>query len=198
MEEFYEEYGQPQTVPITRADKGPLPPNIPVSAVLPLDIGLSAEEFKMSDARILLGDFGESFSPSEETRLGRHCHIPLPMRPPEAHLDPELPLSYSADIWSLATALWDIVCMKALFSHDFATEDEMVSQHVDIIGPLPSPWRERWSEKEAEFFDEQGRRRNPGEMLWPSLEVAFEDGVQKWRRKRRVFSARRRRKLFCL
>jgi serine/threonine protein kinase len=73
--------------------------------------------------------------------------------------------------------------MKALFSHDFATEDEMVLQHVDIIGPLPSPWRERWSERGAEFFDEQGRRRNPGEMLWPSLEVAFEDGVQKWRRK---------------
>ena len=38
----------------------------------------------------------------------------------------------------LAMAIWDIVSMKSLCSHDFSTADEIISQQVDLIGPLPS------------------------------------------------------------
>ena len=33
--EFYEKYGEPETVPITQQNGEPLPPNVPPKAVLP-------------------------------------------------------------------------------------------------------------------------------------------------------------------
>jgi len=72
--------------------------------------------------------------------------------------------------------------MKSIFS-DFLTPDELVAEHIDILGPLPNPWREGWSAQEAERFDQTGQRRNVNQRLWSSLEVAFEEGVQKYRRK---------------
>lgn len=181
VDQFYNEYGHPQTVRITRRDVQPLPPNIPEHAVLPLHLIIPAREFKLSDARILLGDFGEAFSPLEN-RLGKDCHTPLPMQPPEVQHEPDSPISYPADIWALALSLWNIVSMKSIFS-DFLTDDELVAEHIDILGPLPTPWRQRWAAQEAERFDEIGQRRNVNQRLWPSLDVAFEEGMQKYRRK---------------
>lgn len=43
--------------------------------------------------------------------------------------------------------------------------DEMVSQAVDMLGPLPGGWRDRWAVRKAEYFYEEGKRRNPGMML---------------------------------
>ncbi|KEZ45842.1 Protein kinase domain-containing protein [Scedosporium apiospermum] len=181
VDQFYKEYGHPQTVPITRRDGEPLPPNVPERAVLPIYLITPARDFTLPDARVILSDFGEAFSPSE-SRLGKDCHAPLPMQPPEARHDPNSPLSYSADTWTLALSLWGIVGMKSIFS-DFLTPDELVAEHIDILGPLPNPWREGWLAQEAERFDQTGQRRNVNQRLWSSLEVAFEEGVQKYRRK---------------
>ena len=133
IQQFYEKYGDPETVPITPRGgiAAPLPPNVPAKAVTPLYLGIDAEDFQLHDAHVLLGDFGESYSPSTELRRGEDCHTPLAMRPPEARFEPQAPLSYPADIWSLAIAIWEILGMKALFSNEYVTEDEMVSQHID-------------------------------------------------------------------
>lgn len=130
---------------------------------------------------MLLGDFGEAFSP-EEFRRGEECHTPLAMRPPEARFEPQAPLSYSADIWSLATTIWDILGMKAIFSSEFATADEVVSQQIDVLGPMPSSWWSCWDER-SQFFDKDGRPKE-GRYVWPPIDEAFENGVQKYRRKR--------------
>lgn len=94
-----EKYGEPETVPITQRDGKPLPPNVPTKAVIPLYVGKDAEEFTLSDARVLLSDFGEAFDPAVEFRRAEDCHTPLSMRPPEARFEPQAPLSYPADIW---------------------------------------------------------------------------------------------------
>lgn len=86
----------------------------------------------------------------------------------------------------LAMAIWDIVSMKSLCSHDFSTADEIISQQVDLIGPLPPTWRAQWAHVEEEVYDKDGKRKNPDTGLWPSLDVAFEDGMQKYRRKLEV------------
>ena len=65
----------------------------------------------------LLGDFGEAFAP-EEFRYGKDCSTPLAVRPPEARFEPQAPVSYSADIWSLATTILDILGMKAISAAD--------------------------------------------------------------------------------
>lgn len=72
--------------------------------MIPLYLGKDAEEFLLSNTHVL-SDLGEAFAPDLESRRGKDCHIPLAMRPPEARFKPEAPLSYSADIWSLATAI---------------------------------------------------------------------------------------------
>lgn len=71
--------------------------------------------------------------------------------------------------------------MKAIFSNEYITEDEMVSQHIDVLGPMPTSWWDRWEER-GEFFDQDGRPTE-GREVWPELGQAFERGVQDYRRK---------------
>ncbi|KAE8151554.1 kinase-like domain-containing protein [Aspergillus avenaceus] len=180
IEQLYQEYGEPETVTVTARDGKPLPPNVPAHAVIPLYLGKDAEEFSLSDARVILGDFGEAFS-LDEVRRGEDCHTPLAMRPPEARFEPQAPLTYSADIWSLATTIWEILGMKAIFSSEFATADEVVSQQIDVLGSMPLSWWKCWEER-SQFFDEYGRPK-AGRYVWPRIEQAFEEGVQMYRRK---------------
>ncbi|KAJ5268309.1 hypothetical protein N7524_005768 [Penicillium chrysogenum] len=181
--QLYQQYGEPETVPVTRRDGESLSPNIPAKAVVPLFLGKYAEKFSLSDAQPLLSDFGEAFSPTLEVRLGQDCHTPPAFRAPEAKFEPQAPLTYPSDIWSLATTIWEIIGMKAIFSTDFVHGDEIVSQHIDVLGPMPSEWWQRW-EGRPRFFDEQGfPTESYQENRWPSLEDSFEIGVQKWRRK---------------
>lgn len=72
--------------------------------------------------------------------------------------------------------------MKAMFSNEYVTEDEITAQHVDVLGPMPQNWWERWQER-AQFFTDDGRpsgRRQP----WPTLETSFEEYIQKYRREK--------------
>lgn len=177
IKQLYETYSEPETVPITRCDEKPLPHNAPTKAVLPLFLGKYAEKFCLSDAQPLLSDFGEAFSPASEVRLGKDCHTPLAFRAPETRFESQTPLSYPLDVWSLATAIWEIIGMKAIFSTDFVDEDEMVSQHVDVLGPMPSEWWEGWKGR-SRFFDEHGcPTESHRENKWPSFEESFEIGV---------------------
>lgn len=45
--------------------------------------------------------------------------------------------------------------MKTVFSTDCATDDEMISQHIDELGPMPSSWWENRKER-CHFFDKNG------------------------------------------
>ncbi|KAJ5197029.1 hypothetical protein N7449_007508 [Penicillium cf. viridicatum] len=183
IRQFYERFGEPETVPITRRDGEPLPPNAPTKAVVPLLIGKYADEFSLSDAHPLLTDFGEAFPPASETRIGKDCHTPNAFRAPEAKFESQMPLGYPSDIWSLATAIWEIIGMKAIFSTDFVDGDQIAAQHIDVLGPMPSEWWQHW-EARSRFFDQHGYpMESYKENKWPSLEESFETGVQKWRRK---------------
>ena len=185
VEQFYEEYGKPETISVTRRDGKLIPPNVPSAAVAPLNLakGKRADEFSLNDdTQVLLSDFGEAFAPGSEFRAGRDCHTPLGLRPPEARFEPDAPLSYPADIWGLALTIWEIIGMKAVFSNEFTTADEVTSQHVDVLGHMPQAWWESWEEK-VRFFDEN-KRSVEGREVWPTLDVAFEEFVQKYRRKR--------------
>ncbi|GAQ35826.1 hypothetical protein AtubIFM56815_002976 [Aspergillus tubingensis] len=182
-EKFYEQYGNPETVSITQRNGGSLPPHIPPKAVLPLYLGKKAEESTLQDAQVLLSDFGEAFSPVSSPRSGEYCHTPVPYCPPEALFEPQAPLSYPADIWSLATAVWEILGMKAIFSTE-APEDEVTSQQIDVLGPMPQTWYSAWEER-SYFFNEDGRPVE-GREVWPVLDLTFEQGVREYRRQGRV------------
>ncbi|KAI1423175.1 protein kinase [Xylaria sp. FL1777] len=188
IKQFKEKFGEPETIPICRIDGKPLPPNVPAEAVVPLYLGKKAQEFTLADADgLTLGDFGEAFTPTTEQRLGRDCHTPISKRAPEALFQPELPLSYPSDIWSLGAAIWDITGMKPLFS-DSETQDEIVAEQIDVFGfqNFPSAWREQWERKSKEEVDiDQPLPRRPavGREVWLPLEDIFEEFVQKYRKK---------------
>ncbi|KYK55373.1 protein kinase domain-containing protein [Drechmeria coniospora] len=180
IQQFRKEHGEPLTYPVERVDGNALPPNVPSSAVVPLSMKKEAEIFALSDARLLLGDFGEAFISAAKSRLGADCHTPVDFRPPEARHEPNVPLSFSADIWSLATAIWDILGMQPLFSSAFTSREKVMCQIVDVLGPLPSDWFEKWEAK-TEFFDDDGTPK-PGRRVWPKLGELFEERVQQFRR----------------
>ncbi|KUL87781.1 hypothetical protein ZTR_03265 [Talaromyces verruculosus] len=161
IEELYEEYAEPETVTITERNKQPLPANIPTKAVLRLYLGKDAEEFSLSDAQVLLSDFGEAFSPGHTERLGQDCHTPLAMQPPEARFAP----------------------------HEFATADDIFAQQIDVLSAssLPSEWWEAW-EQRSNFLSSSSENKKTkvpkeGRYVWPLLEQACEEGVQKYRRR---------------
>ncbi|SMY24981.1 unnamed protein product [Zymoseptoria tritici ST99CH_1A5] len=187
--EFREKFGEPDMVPITRIDEKPLTPNIPTQAVVPLYLGKKAQDFTLNDAYgLILSDFGEAFSPATEQRLGTEANIPLAKRAPEALFEPHDLLSFPFDVWSLGLAIWDILGMKSIFS-EAETQDEIVAQQMDVLGSghFPEGWRMQW-ERQGE--DEKctniaiPRRPTGDRETWPSLEHAFEEFVQKYRRKR--------------
>jgi serine/threonine-protein kinase SRPK3 len=77
IEEFREQCGQPETVPVSRTDCKELPWEIPSQIVLPLDLGKRGKKFILIDAAALvLCDFGEVFAPINEQRLARQCNLP--------------------------------------------------------------------------------------------------------------------------
>lgn len=187
VQEFRERFGEPELIPVTRADDMPLTPNVPAQAVVPLYLGKKAQEFTLADAQgLILSDFGEAFSPAMEQRHGRDCHIALAKRAPEALFEPNELLSYSSDIWSLGTAIWEILGMKFIFSES-EPRDEIVAQQIDVLGieNFPESWKKQWERPGEESKHDAIPRQPTGDReRWPPLETAFEEFVQKYRRKR--------------
>ncbi|POS73516.1 protein kinase [Diaporthe helianthi] len=189
VQDFRDKYGEPEKVPISRVDGKPLTANVPKYAVEPLYLGKKAQDFTLADAQgLILSDFGEAFCPGTERRLGRECNAPLAKKAPEAVFELDAPLTFSSDIWSLGTAIWEILGMKFIFS-EAETQDEISAQQIDVLGAttFPESWREQWERQGDE--DSHGARAIPrrptGEReTWPRLENAFEEFVQKYRRKR--------------
>ncbi|KAF6830760.1 protein kinase [Colletotrichum musicola] len=167
-DQFRDRFGEPETVPIRRVDGAPLPINVPREAVLPLHLGKKAQEFTMEDARgLFLSDFGEAFAPAAKRRLGRNCNKPVAKRAPETLFEGIR-----------------ILGMKSIFSES-ETVDEIVAQQIDVLGlpGFPAAWRETWERNAADADEDIPRRPTGDRETSPSLEEAFEEFVQKYRKK---------------
>ncbi|PYI21633.1 kinase-like protein [Aspergillus violaceofuscus CBS 115571] len=179
-ERLYEKYGAPEPEPVIHLDGKPLPPGVPSHGIVPIWLGAASEKITLPEARILLTDFGESFSCSNLKELKYESRTPLVIRPPEARFEPDKPLSYASDIWTLACTIWSIIAQRPLFEGFLATEDDMTREHVDTLGILPLEWWKKW-EARREKFTEDGRpiNRNP----FRSWRDRFEDSVQQPRQR---------------
>lgn len=177
VERLYEEYGAPELDPVIHLDGKPLPPGVPSHAIAPIWLGKASEEISSAEARIVLTDFGEAFSPSQEKKYV--SRTPLVIRPPEVRFEPSKPLSFPSDIWTLACSIWTIIAQRPLFEGFLATQDDMTCEHVDALGILPPEWWEKWEARQYKFtVDGMPIDRNP----FRSWETRFEDSVQQPRR----------------
>lgn len=193
LEQLYEKYGAPELDPVVHLDGNPLPLGVPSHGIAPIWMGKASEEITLAEARILLTDFGEAFSNSKELKY--ESRASLVIRPPEARFEPDKPLSFSSDIWTLACAIWSIIAQRPLFEGFLATQDDITCEHVDTLGVLPPEWWSRW-EARRHRFTEDGKpiNRNP----FRSWDDRFEDSVQQPRRDSEMlsFDARERDAIF--
>ena len=178
-EQLYEKFGRPSMEPVVRFDGQELPPGIPSHGILPVWLGQPSNEVNLSEAKILLIDFGEAFAPSQEAKYVSHA--PVWIRPPEARFEPTKALSFSSDIWSLACAIWSILGQRPLFDPWFATGDDITRWQVDAFGILPPEWWCRW-EARRNWFDDNGTPLDHREGVY-SLEDRFEFSTQEPRQK---------------
>ncbi|KAE8312104.1 kinase-like domain-containing protein [Aspergillus transmontanensis] len=168
-ETIYKEYGEPEFESVNRLDGQKLPPTgVPEYGVIPIWLGEASENISLPEARILLSDFDEAFSPAQEKKF--ESHTPLLIRPPEARFEPTKSLTFSSDIWSLACTIWDLVAQKTLFEWIMTDEDDMTCQQIGLLGPLPIEWQEKHGES-----IHQSKYQNR------SLEGHFEKTVQQAR-----------------
>ena len=91
----------------------PLESSVPSSVVPPTRLGKSSEDFSPAESKVFLGDFGDAWRPSTQSRY--ESHAPLSFMPPEAKFEPERGLSFPADIWTLACSIWIILGQRLLF-----------------------------------------------------------------------------------
>lgn len=179
VEGLYKKYGEPEFEAIRRFDGQPLPPNIPSRAVLPIWLGEASDKLKLPEAKILLSDFGEAFSPTKQQRL--ESHTPLVSRPPEVRFEPHKPMSFPSDIWSLGCSLWSIIGQNSLFDGMFATEDSITCEQVDALGMLPPEWWHKWEGRHSRFT-EDGKPIN--RVPYRSWEDRFEQDMQEPRQRK--------------
>ncbi|KAL2802759.1 kinase-like protein [Aspergillus granulosus] len=193
LEQLYEKYGAPELDPVVHMDGNPLPPGVPSHGIASIWQGEASEEITLAEARILLSDFGEAFSYSEELKY--ESRTPMVVSPPEARFEPKKPLSFSSDIWTLACAIWSIIAERPLFEGFLATEDDITCEHVDALGVLPPEWWRKW-EARRQFFTEDGKPMNRDPFR--SWDDRFEDSVQEPRRDNGMplFDARERDAIF--
>ncbi|KAJ5796138.1 protein kinase domain protein [Penicillium psychrosexuale] len=175
---LYELYGEPVRERVNRLDGQKLPPGVPEYGVLPIWLGKASENLKLLEARILLSDFGEAFSPAKEKKF--ESHTPLLIRPPETYFEITKPLTFSSDIWTLACTIWEIIAQRSLFEGFFTDEDDMTRQQIDTLGPLPNEWLETWkAHREKSLKD--GEPVDRPQSQYPSWEDNFEMSVQRAR-----------------
>ncbi|KAK6822115.1 hypothetical protein RU639_006683 [Aspergillus parasiticus] len=166
VEQLYQKFGEPYTEAVMRLDGKPLPASIPARGTVPVWLGKKANEVTLAEAHLLLSDFGEAFSPTDslQKRRGDQCHAPLSVLPPEAYFEPDKPLSSPTDIWTLACAIWSIFSSRPLFDATLTTHDDISSQQVDILGPLPLEWWDSW-EARHEYLEEREERATAKAVL---------------------------------
>ncbi|EDN06683.1 predicted protein [Histoplasma mississippiense (nom. inval.)] len=175
--ELYQKYGQPNIEPFVRLDGKPLSDGVPTHGVVSILLGKESELVTLSEAKIFINDFGESFLPSITQR--HYSNTPGILAPPETYFLLHEPLSFPSDVWTLACTLWDIIGQRPLFEGFNPSSDWMIKEHVDALGKLPCDWWHQWDARER-WFTEEAKRTS--ERAGRSLVNRFADSIQEPRR----------------
>ncbi|KAJ5907020.1 uncharacterized protein N7473_003936 [Penicillium subrubescens] len=184
VDALYEKFGKPMRVPVVREDSKELTPAVPSECIESVWMGKTSDEIRLSDAKIMLIDFGESYQPSLEAR--HNSMVPRAYQPPEALHEKDPLLSFPSDIWTVACSLWDIVAWFPLFESYFSKETENITaEQVSVLGKLPPGWWSYWGRKyeiRRRQFDKDCKTKHPEE--YPDMETRFDEAAQKPRRAR--------------
>ncbi|KAI1368896.1 kinase-like domain-containing protein [Xylaria arbuscula] len=172
-EELYKEFGPPSPEIIWYSEPNPSYP----SHVYPsMWLGKASDELTLSEAKLILSDFAVAFCPSKESRF--ESYTPLKVRPPEDRFESQKPLFFASDIWSLGCTIWEMLGKGQLFDAWLFTEDDATADQIDLVGPLPSEWWEKWDAR-SENFMVNGQLKGERVSSWHHR---FESHIQQPRR----------------
>lgn len=173
VDEIYDRFGVPDPNPVVRVDGNPLSPGVPSHIFTPIQSEYKTENIELEEAKLLLNDFGTSFRPSEKSRF--ESFAPMSVCPPEALFEPDVPLSFASDIWSLGCAIFQLMAIRPLLDDTFCTsQDDITAQQVELQGVMPGKWWSRWEER-AKWFDEEGNPLGDPKGVW-----SWERRLREW------------------
>ncbi|KAL4964542.1 kinase-like domain-containing protein [Aspergillus stella-maris] len=162
-----------RTEQVIREDGAPLDPGVSSELIVPIHLGPDHDKMDLTDARIRIVDFSESFDPVKDKQY--ESHAPTVLAPPESRFTNagglDEPLSFSADVWTLGCAIWEIFGGGQPFDAFPPTPDEVTKEHAEMLGKLPQRWWTQWEER-RKWFNEDGTK-NVRENLgrWYSCET---------------------------
>ena len=140
--DLYSRIGEPIQIPPIRCDGSPLSPGTPPLVVWAAAMKLPSDEITANHLPVMISDFGESLKPVVTKRL--HAHTLPALCPPESFFteaNSDLDgISFPSDIWTLACSMWEILGDSPPFLPWGSSRDQILLQHVKILGKLPEPW----------------------------------------------------------
>ncbi|KAM3525183.1 hypothetical protein NHJ13051_004140 [Beauveria bassiana] len=178
-EELFEHCGEPELEKLQTFDDKPIPPGVPHIVTMPIWFPMErVNRLSLSDARIVLADFGEAHRSLQESKFvscaPKYCRLP------EARFEPTRPKSFSSDIWTLACSVWGTLARTPLFSMYWPTEDAVTSLQVEALGKLPDEWWEKWDAR-SKYFTEDGQPIRTNSDPLSTLCSRFSDAMQEGR-----------------
>lgn len=157
-DQLYDEYGEPEHVQVKREDRKPLGPGVPQYGMIPMGFAVEEDKITLSDARVILSDFGESYQPSMTPRTASNA--PGIYRPPEQFLRPGREISFESDVWALGCIISAMLGYRHL-ADLFGSKDFVLLEYVDALGPFPVEMWEAWANRGKYFTEDQ--QHNNGE-----------------------------------
>jgi serine/threonine-protein kinase SRPK3 len=148
--QLYKNFGEPVREPNRRLDGCPLGPEVPTYSLYPVDMVVAADKIEDDNIRIKISDFGEAYFTN---RLApKTLHTPMLLQPPEAFFKEDV--GASADVWTLACTLFEILGDCSLFEAFIPNVDDTFAEMVSTLGPLPKRWWSQWQKRPAYFLED--------------------------------------------
>lgn len=148
-EQLYKAVGKPQRLPVQRLDQQSIGPEAPQYCVPSATIVQVAEEVR--NVEVVIADFGEAFVCDSGRRKDVSLRTPILLLPPESIFGEGV--DQSADIWTVACTLYEILGERPLFEGFMADEDHVVAEMISTLGSLPKRWWLNWTARNDYFLN---------------------------------------------
>ncbi|KAF5494587.1 Serine/threonine-protein kinase SRPK [Colletotrichum siamense] len=160
IEELYKSYDRPTKIPLhlyqaATLEKPPIPDNAPPYIVASLYAPGGFDTIELSDAEVIIGDFGESWRLSQETK--HELTTWPPSRAPESLFGKRLNLTMDrpSDIWSPGCLVYRLFGVRPILDTVHYDPEENFVRAVRMIGKPPQQWWDL-SEKKNGFHHNAG------------------------------------------
>lgn len=193
VQDIYAKFDLPKQYPMDICKKAsdfdePIPDNAPPYLVGKMYFNdKQAHKLRLSDAKLRIGDFGESWRPAQQDR--HELNIPEKFRAPEAMVAEKLdmPIGFPADVWALGCIVVELYATIDLLETYFPGYDEAWGEMIYLLGEPPKAWWDVWKAAADAGDNDDGsspenkipRRRDPTSLSDRILQLIDKDRAER-------------------